>query len=448
MKKHTSLFLFTALCLTFSPLKISAQLNYLQSYWVPSDHVEEKIYAANPVTLAYDSSGPESAFEGASSWAIPELNKAAEYGLITNRIKSNMSANITREEFAEVAVRLYEIYTGKEAEAGNQSFTDTSNPEILKAANLNITTGIGGGKFGPNQLVTREQIATFIIRTLKAMRPDEDYSPSTGSVFTDDNLIDSWAREGVYYCSKIGIIKGIQDPATGSFRFDPDGNSTREMAVIICTRAFEFFLQNTENCDSTSSDWNGEIIIVETEFKQGDYLIQTIGDTDFIYVPYDRFKYIFKLSFYVNKYPEVKLQNNIITAIWLDDDNNPMLSVVMPVGSSTADINGEQFNIVSGPFSKEGTVYVPLNIFFEWFKMQSEVFLGRLCIRYPYNFPQEILEGSWSSSFTSVLTRYRDIVTGAISIPSSDWTYTFNSDGTYHMGIASSGGYLEDAILL
>jgi len=296
--------------------------------------------------------------------------------------------------------------------------------------------------------VTREQIATFVIRTLKAMKPDEDYTPSSGSKFTDDNLIDSWAKEGVYYCSKSGIIKGIQDSATGSVRFDPDGNSTREMAVIICTRAYEMFLQSSENEDSTSLNWDGNLVIVETELNPSDYLAREIDDSYYIYVPFDKFKYIFKIPFYVNKYPKVELQNNNVTATWLDDDGSHILDVIMPIGETTAEINGESIDIVTGPFSEQNTVYVPVNLFFELFDMQTEMFQGRLCIQYPDNFPQETLEGSWGSSNTSVLIGYKDMVTGLVTLPSSDWTYTFNADGTYQMGIASSSGFVGDTILL
>lgn len=121
-----------------------------------------------------------SSYSGASSWAVPELDRAAGYGFITGRIKDNMSSNITREEFAEIAVRFYEVYTGINAEPGNAKFSDTSNPEILKAANLGLTTGIGDGKFGPKALVTREQIATMLLRALKVIRPEGDFTV-TGS---------------------------------------------------------------------------------------------------------------------------------------------------------------------------------------------------------------------------------------------------------------------------
>ena len=34
-------------------------------------------------------------YKGASGWAAPELDKASGYGLITDKIKNNMTANLT-----------------------------------------------------------------------------------------------------------------------------------------------------------------------------------------------------------------------------------------------------------------------------------------------------------------------------------------------------------------
>lgn len=176
------------------------------------------------------------AYNGASSWAKAELDKAAGYGLITERIKDKMSGKITREEFAEIAVKLYEKYTGKTAISGNASFSDTSNTEILKAANLGLVTGVGDNKYAPNQLVTREQMATILLRALKVIESDTDFTPDFSQKFADDAKVESWARDGVYYCAKAEIVTGV-----GANMFDPDGYATREQAVIVCTRAYEYF---------------------------------------------------------------------------------------------------------------------------------------------------------------------------------------------------------------
>jgi hypothetical protein len=186
------------------------------------------------------------AYQGASSWAVPELDKAAGYGFITDRIKDNMAGDITREEFAEIAVALYEKHTGKKAEAGNVSFTDTRNTGVLKAANLGLVTG-AGGKFDPSAFLTREQMATILFRALKVINPSADFSTTGAGTFSDDKSISSWAKEGVYYCFKAGILKGINN------RFAPREKSTREAAVITVVRAYELYNQGNGNGSGSGS---------------------------------------------------------------------------------------------------------------------------------------------------------------------------------------------------
>ncbi len=189
------------------------------------------IFIAGPLIPAVASGS----YSGASSWAEAELERAEGYGLIPDSVRGDFSLPITREEFAETVVKLYETYMGRNARTGNASFTDTTNPEVLKAAYLGIVTGVGGELFAPKAQVTREQMASMILRTLKLLKPNDDYSISNVTRFTDDSKISIWAVEGVYYSAGKGIIKGV-----GEGRFDPAGNCSRQAAVIVSTRTYEF----------------------------------------------------------------------------------------------------------------------------------------------------------------------------------------------------------------
>lgn len=175
-------------------------------------------------------------YSGASSWAVAELDKANSYGLITDAVRSNLSQKVTRGEFAALAVRLYEKTTGQPASAGNVSFTDTSDPEILKAANLGLVTGVGNGLFNPGAFLTREQMATILYRALKIIAPNTDFTAAQMTPFTDNGQVEFWARDGVYYCASVGIVGGV-----GNNMFNPDGTATREQAVLVCTRSYELY---------------------------------------------------------------------------------------------------------------------------------------------------------------------------------------------------------------
>ena len=63
-----------------------------------------------------------------------------------------MTKPITREEFAELAVLLYEKVTDKSETVSPNPFTDTTNPQILKAYKLGITAGTSQTTFSPKVL--------------------------------------------------------------------------------------------------------------------------------------------------------------------------------------------------------------------------------------------------------------------------------------------------------
>lgn len=183
-------------------------------------------------------------FKGASSWAQAELEKAAGYGFITDSIKDNMSAPITREEFAEVAVKLYEKYTGKQAVTGDMSvFSDTANPEIFKAYNLKIVNGTDIAKklFTPKGSVNRQQVAAMLFRTISAMSPGADLGTSGSGTFADEKDIAPWALEAVRFMNKNGFLKGSDN------KIDPDGICTREMSVLVATRVYEKYSGDAAN---------------------------------------------------------------------------------------------------------------------------------------------------------------------------------------------------------
>lgn len=170
-----------------------------------------------------------------STWAVAEIEAAKGYGLTIDKVMSNYQTPITREEFCELTVRLYEVLSGHKAQpAPFDTFADTNNPEILKAYNLGIVSGIGGGKFAPNNQVTREQIAVMFHHTMQVAKPNLQVPNSSVPTFIDADKVSSWAREAVKDMSARGIISGV-----GGQRFDPKGNATREQGIALVKRVYE-----------------------------------------------------------------------------------------------------------------------------------------------------------------------------------------------------------------
>ena len=173
---------------------------------------------------------------GVSDWAIPEINNAIQEGLVTDKVTVDFSRPITREEFCELAVKLYEAISGNTAQAAPaNTFTDTQNPEILKAYQLKIVNGTGQGLVSPGNPLSRQEIATMLLRTVKAAVPALDTSAPNAPAFVDSGDIADWAREGVNYFASKEIIKG----ANGAFM--PKANTTCEAAIALVKRTFDSF---------------------------------------------------------------------------------------------------------------------------------------------------------------------------------------------------------------
>lgn len=107
-----------------------------------------------------------------SDWATQSLFDAYENDLIPAiLLEEDLALPVYRDEFAAVAVKLYEAFTGQAVPAARENpFTDTSDPEVLKAYSLGLVNGTGATTYGPRQKLTREQAATMLTRVYKAAK--------------------------------------------------------------------------------------------------------------------------------------------------------------------------------------------------------------------------------------------------------------------------------------
>lgn len=93
------------------------------------------------------------------------------------------------------------------------------------AGQSGVVSGYGSGSFGPDDPVTRQQLAVILWRCAG--------SPEAGdnSPFQDEGEISSWALTAVNWTYAQGIMSGRPD-----HRFDPSGQATRAEAAAVLTR--------------------------------------------------------------------------------------------------------------------------------------------------------------------------------------------------------------------
>lgn len=177
-----------------------------------------------------------------SAWAESELEDALEQGLIPETLTGDLSSPLTRLEYATLAVHFYEMETGEIVPLDFASpFTDTQDENVLKSYALGITSGIGNGHFNPDGLVTRQEIATFIYRTLTAVYGDMTIQ-SEQTPYDDMDSISDWAKEAVHFTHHYQIIKG-----TDEHHFSPQLVATDEMAIIMLERSLDHVQEYEEH---------------------------------------------------------------------------------------------------------------------------------------------------------------------------------------------------------
>jgi len=166
-----------------------------------------------------------------STWAESYVTAAIAAGLVPEALQSHHTQNITRAEFARLAVTLYEYITGEEI-AGRVRFHDTRDINVERAAYIGVVTGVGDGNFAPERNLTREQAAVMLSRLAYIL---EQPLPAQAATFADNAQVSDWAADAVGQMQATGIMGGI-----GDNRFAPQGAYTREQSIITIMRLLEF----------------------------------------------------------------------------------------------------------------------------------------------------------------------------------------------------------------
>ncbi len=173
-----------------------------------------------------------------SAWAQSDVNFALNDNLLDLDLLGNdYTKNISRLQFCSVVVRLAEEMTGKTiTPAAANTFTDTSSPYVLKAYAAGITSGTSATTFSPDATLNRQQMATFLYRTLRYIEKNSDYKytsyTSKLANYADNAQLESWAVESMAFMNALDLIKGTSDTT-----LSPNNKCTIEQAIAVAERS-------------------------------------------------------------------------------------------------------------------------------------------------------------------------------------------------------------------
>lgn len=168
----------------------------------------------------------------ANDWFASAVDYVTGKGMMNGTADNTFSpkAHTTRGMVVTVLYRLE-----NQPSTSAASFTDVASgayyANAVAWANANgIVSGYGSGKFGPNDKVTREQLAAILYRYAQYKKYDVSVGEDTNILSYDDaQSISSYAIPAIQWACGAGVVTG----KSGS-KLDPKGNATRaEVAAML-----------------------------------------------------------------------------------------------------------------------------------------------------------------------------------------------------------------------
>ncbi len=160
-------------------------------------------------------------------WAESQINEMINEGIVKGYPDGSFKpdGDISRAEFVSLIVKAFKLTKAK-----GKDFDDISNhwakDAILTANAHGIVNGYSDTKFGPDNPITREQMAVMIVKV--AHLTDN----SKGKTFVDSHDISEWAKKAVAIASSNQLITGYPDNT-----FKPSGNTSRAEATAVLSKS-------------------------------------------------------------------------------------------------------------------------------------------------------------------------------------------------------------------
>ncbi len=168
-----------------------------------------------------------------NAWYFDAVQFANEQGLMSGTSATKFAPELTTTRGMLVAI-LYRMENSPSARAA--SFTDVSANAwyanaVEWAVENKIASGYSGGQFGPEDTITREQMAVILMNYAKLKGYDTNTDGNGLSAFADQSKVSPWAFEAMEWAVSQGLIAGKT-----TTNLDPNGSATRSQLAAILMR--------------------------------------------------------------------------------------------------------------------------------------------------------------------------------------------------------------------
>jgi len=143
---------------------------------------------------------------------------------------------VTRAEFATLLVKTLGLKP-----RGVDVFKDVPadawyNGGVRAAYHAGLVEGRGEGRFDPSAPITRQEMASLIIKAYmnKTGENLNEHRTSQEIRFTDEQHVASWAHWSVILANALGLMQGFGDES-----FRPEETSTRAQAIVVLKKLYD-----------------------------------------------------------------------------------------------------------------------------------------------------------------------------------------------------------------
>lgn len=167
-----------------------------------------------------------------TAWYHDGIHFCVEHGIMEGHADNTFGPDqpLTRAQVAQI---LYNL-ENKPAVEDKQHYDDVAASAwhadaIAWATVAGVVLGYGNGNFGPDDPVTREQLATILYRY--SHHKDHDIIDGSALDYDDAHTVSHWALTAMEWAHAEGIITGISEDI-----LHPTGNATRAQAATMFMR--------------------------------------------------------------------------------------------------------------------------------------------------------------------------------------------------------------------
>ena len=151
--------------------------------------------------------------------------------------------SVTREQIAKMVTVALDIDLPNKGNIIRESFSDVKKSRwsvqyVERTKELGWLKGYGNGKFGPENSITRAELAACLVRIMSmkenALQENERSNDAEKDIVFKDVAKGKWYTNYVLQASNMNLIKGYPDG-----KFKPENKVTRTEAVLMINRMLE-----------------------------------------------------------------------------------------------------------------------------------------------------------------------------------------------------------------